>query len=342
MTAARRARLLAPRELRFEALELDPGALAPHELYAETEYSAVSVGTEKAAYMGMPPLRPGPVYPRLVGYCNAARIVAVGAGVADLVPGDRVLTHQSHQSAFVCAAADVLATIPASLPSRAASVAYIAHLGLTALARAGLRAGESVVVQGLGPIGLATVALARALGAGAVIAVGNAGPRLRKARALGADEALDAATADLPAQVRAANGGLFADLVVTSVNAWSAWPATLGMVREFGRIAVLGFPGRGEALPAANPFDPALFYSRQVTIISAGMAGGPGPWGEGDRPAQLHQNMRRLVALATEGRLPLDALITDEVPWNALGSIYDRAAAGDKEMIVPVLRWSEP
>src|SRR5450631_2192038 len=168
-----RARLLAPRVLRFEPMALAQGAPAPDEIVAITEYSAISIGTEKAAYVGLPALRAGPAYPRLVGYCNASRVFRVGTGVDEVSPGMRILTHQSHQSCFVCKESEVLAVIPPDLSSREASLTYIAHIGLTALQRAGLRAGESVAVQGLGPVGLATIALARAMDAGNIIAIGN-------------------------------------------------------------------------------------------------------------------------------------------------------------------------
>jgi Zn-dependent alcohol dehydrogenase len=331
--AGQRARLLAPRVLRFEPMELAQSAPAPDEIVAVTEYSAISIGTEKAAYVGLPALRAGPAYPRLVGYCNAARVLVVGAGVDGVSPGMHILTHQSHQSCFACKATEILAIIPPDLSSREASLAYIAHIGLTGLQRAGLRAGESIAVQGLGPVGLATIALSRAMGAGNIVAIGNSRSRNKLALDLGATSALDASDAQL------CDG---ADIVISTVNSWSAWRTSLDIVRAFGRIAVLGFPGRGEKSPDFNPLASEPFYTKQPTIISAGLTAGPGTWGDGDGAQHCRKNMAFLLGLMQSGRLPLGQLITHEVPWSELETIYRLAADGDKGLVAAVLRWQEP
>jgi threonine dehydrogenase-like Zn-dependent dehydrogenase len=335
----KRARLHGPRELCFEDVSYDLAKLGPTELCGATEYSTVSLGTEKAAYMGLPALRPGPIYPRLVGYCNAARVVAVGAEVKSVAAGARVLTHQSHQSCFVCDVKDVIATIPPTLDSRTASMTYVAHIALNALQRAAFQPGESVVVQGLGPIGLSAVALARALCAGVVVAVGNDQSRMDKASTLGASLTVASNSVDLARQVADATGGALADIVVTTVNAWSGWRTSLSVVREFGRIAVLGFPGRGQTPPDFNPFEAQTFYTKQPSILSAGLAAGPGIWGDGDRGEQLRRNMRLLLGLVLDGRLPMAQLITHEVPWSELGRVYALAESGDKSLLGAVLRW---
>src|SRR5207248_1003374 len=130
-----------------------------------TEYSAVSVGTEVAAYAGKEPLRRGRAYPRLVGYCNVARVVRVGSGVSLTRVGDLIFTNQPHQSAFVCDQSEVLALVPKSLPSAVASLGYIAHIALSAVQRTQLQKHEAVAVLGLGPIGLSAVAISAAMGA---------------------------------------------------------------------------------------------------------------------------------------------------------------------------------
>jgi threonine dehydrogenase-like Zn-dependent dehydrogenase len=340
--AGQRARLLAPRILRFEPITLAQSAPALDEIVAMTEYSAVSIGTEKAAYVGLPALRAGPAYPRLVGYCNAARVIRAGADVDGVSPGMRILTHQSHQSCFACNKTEVLAIIPADLSSREASLAYIAHIGLTGLQRAGLRPGESVVVQGLGPVGLATIVLARSMDAGNIIAIGNSHSRNKLALDLGATSALDANDAQLCTHLAQCTDGKLADIVISTVNSWDAWRTSLDTVREFGRIAVLGFPGRGEKLPDFNPLASEPFYTKQPTVISSGLAAGPGTWGDGDSSQHCRKNMRFLLGLMQSGRLPLGKLITHEVPWFELESIYRLAADGDKGLVAAVLRWQEP
>src|SRR5206468_2293189 len=106
-----------------------------------------------------------------------------------------------------------------SLDARTASLTYIAHLGLNALQRAGFQAGETVAVQGLGPIGLATVLLVRLLG-GQAIAIGNAPERLAIATALGATVALNASDPALMNKLSDVTETRLCDIVVTTVNAW--------------------------------------------------------------------------------------------------------------------------
>jgi threonine dehydrogenase-like Zn-dependent dehydrogenase len=334
-----RAVLVAPRDLRYESVSADTDKLGGNQLCAVTEYTAISIGTEKAAYIGLPALRPGVTYPRFVGYCNAARVVAIGADVHGVAIGDRIITHQPHQSIFICEQSDVLALIPDTLDARTASLTYLAHVGLTALHRTGLQVGEVVAVQGLGPIGLATVALASALGARRVIAIGNNESRLACAMKVGATNAILSTATDIEAQVASIASGSLPDIVVTTVNDWEAWRTTLQLVRLFGRIAVLGFPGRGVPLQTFNPLDSSIFYTRQPTIVSAGLASGPEQWGAGDARASLKANMRFLLDLVAQGKLALGELITHEVSWSDLASVYELAESGDKSLIGAVVRW---
>lgn len=331
--------LEAPRTLTFKAFELDLEHLGPSEVFAVTEYSTVSLGTERAAYVGLPPLRPGPIYPRLVGYCNAARVVAVGPDVRDLLPGTRILTHQSHRSSFVCNAKDVLTVIPDHVDACEASATYIAHIALTALQRAEFVEGETLVVQGLGPIGLAAISLASAVPGATVVGVGNDPGRMELARSLGCSTVVDGRLDDVATAIATATKGQGADVVVTTLNSWHAWRTTLSSVRRFGRIAVLGFPGRGEPAADFNPLEAADFYGRQPVIISAGQAAGPGAWGSGDAALQLRSNMHALLKQVATSKLELNRLQTHIFDWSELGEVYARAELGDKAMISPVLTW---
>jgi threonine dehydrogenase-like Zn-dependent dehydrogenase len=332
----RRAALTGVRELSFERIEVDDENLASTALSARTLCSAVSVGTEVAAYIGAPPLRPGPIYPRRVGYCNVATVERVGGEVAGIKPGDRVLTHQSHQSGFVCDQAEVLAVLDDDLDPETASVAYLAHLGLSALQKSRFQTGETVAVLGLGPIGLATVGVLRALG-GMALALGNDDARMTKARTMGANWAFDSRAPDLAQEVAAATGNQGPDVIVTTTNLWAGWKTALEIARFQTRIAVLGFPGRSEGPPEFNPLDSAHFYDKQLSILAAGQT-------EDAAAAPvaplLRKNVGTILKLLSEGRLDLRPLITDRVSWEELPSIYDRAARHDKSLVAAVLNWT--
>ncbi len=204
----------------FEDIEVENECPGEFDLFVETDCSAVSLGTETAAYRSAPALRPGKVYPRLMGYCNVGTVRKTGRGVKDIVIGQRVLTHQSHQSAFSCGQDEVLAALSDDIPTDEAAVAYLGQLGLAALQKVRFQKEETVVVVGLGFIGLATVALVTSLG-GKAIAVGNDATRLAVAKNLGAVGSFDASDSDLKKKI--ANLGGTRSVIVTTVNAWSAW-----------------------------------------------------------------------------------------------------------------------
>jgi threonine dehydrogenase-like Zn-dependent dehydrogenase len=105
--------------------------------------------------------------------------------------------------------------------------------------------GASVVVQGTGPIGILAVAAAREMGAGRVIAVGAPEtPRLRLARAFGAEATVDLERVDTPtrriAAVRELIGGYGADLVIDCSGHPSAGPEGIEFLRDGGTYVEMG------------------------------------------------------------------------------------------------------
>lgn len=334
----KRAVLLGPGQLKFEDIVLDVDGLSDDHIYAETEFSAVSIGTESAAYAGQPPLRLGSPYPRFLGYCNVAKIMRVGKEVREFKVGDRIFTHQSHQSAFICSSNEIVAQV-SGVSSNIASLTYLAQLGLAALQKGGFRFGENVAVLGLGVIGLATVNVAAAVGA-RVIALGNDEFRMMKAVELGASACLCSDDPTLNQKIESVTDGRGIDLLITTANSWEAWRIALEVPRHQGRIAVLGFPGRAEGPPQFNPFDPFLFYSKQLTVFAAGCVP-EGHVNAREAPFTLRQNMRMLLRLMEDGRLSLGSLVTHCVPWHELSQVYKASCRKDKSMIAAVLDWSK-
>lgn len=115
--------------------------------------------------------------------------------------------------------------------------------GFAAVDRAEIRLGDSVVVQGVGPVGLAAIAFARTSGAGAVLAVGEPEARRNLALRMGADETLalaDSGTEERAERVRAATGGRGADVVIEASGNPRAVPEGFAMLRDGGRYVVVG------------------------------------------------------------------------------------------------------
>jgi L-iditol 2-dehydrogenase len=109
--------------------------------------------------------------------------------------------------------------------------------------RAEIRLGDSVVVQGVGAVGLSAIALARMAGASRVIAIGAPGSRLALARDMGADLMLDligTTNAERRQAVLELTHGEGADVVIEAAGAAAAIAEGLDLARAGGRYVIAG------------------------------------------------------------------------------------------------------
>ncbi len=160
---------------------------------------------------------------------------------------------------------------------------------------AALRLGESVVVLGAGPVGLSAAALARLSGAGEVVVVGAPAARLAMAGRMGASAMLDLAVPheDRVREVRRLTGGRGADVVVEASGAPPAVSQALDLVRDGGRVVVVGqYADLGDV-----PINPHRQINRRHVTIR-------GCWGSD------YSHFHRGVALA--------ARLGEQVPWRDL------------------------
>jgi propanol-preferring alcohol dehydrogenase len=102
-----------------------------------------------------------------------------------------------------------------------------------------LRAGETLVVLGIGGLGSNAVQLGKAMGA-SVIAVTRSDAKLRLARELGADETVAADDPDVVATVRAIAGGHGADVVIQCVGSATVDEQAIAMGGPGGRVVLIG------------------------------------------------------------------------------------------------------
>jgi len=109
--------------------------------------------------------------------------------------------------------------------------------------RAGLRAGESILVQGTGAVGLSTIALARVGGASVIFAIGAPADRLVLAKRLGADRVFDLTSTTAGERldrVRALTHGEGVDVVVEAAGSARAFEEGPFLARDGGRYVVAG------------------------------------------------------------------------------------------------------
>lgn len=206
-------------------------------------YSTISSGTERANLIGDPNVAtvgaPQVVFPRRCGYSAAGVVTAVGEGITDLQPGDRVALAGSLHSRYLNLGRSNVYKLPDSVSMQSAALMYIASFPLAAIRKCHLEIGEPAIVMGLGILGLAAVQLLKNAGAVPVIAADPIPEKREKALLCGADVALDPTDAAFASTVKAlTGGGAKVGIEVTGIGA--GLDGILDCMARFGRVALLG------------------------------------------------------------------------------------------------------
>jgi threonine dehydrogenase-like Zn-dependent dehydrogenase len=335
MKTVKKAVLHGAGDLRIEEELCDTSSLQSRQIFVRTLATALSSGTDLANYDGRSEEVPGAQgYPRSVGYSNAGLVESVGSAVQSFRPGERVFSTKPHQSAYVTVEGDLLVRIPDNVDTEEAALAYLTHLGLSALRRVNYQPGEDVAVVGLGVIGLCTIAVARTIGA-RVTGVANDPKRAEIARQLGAQAAYVRGSFNASAVFE----GRGADVVVLTANTWDAYHDSMEMARRGGRVSVLGFPGRAQPAPQFNPLDMRWLYGKQLAIAGAGDSP------RGDYPSSeirfnLHRNLEFVLDCMADRSLCLAPVISHRLPYTRMREAYELARSHSKELTAAVFDWS--
>lgn len=197
--------------------------------------------------------------------------------------------------------------VPDAVPDASAASANCALSELLfGLDQAGLAAGEQVVVQGAGGLGLCALAVAKARGARTIV-IDGIPRRLEQARRFGADEVVDMREDETPerraARIQQLTGGAGGDVVVEVAGVPAAFSEAVLLARPGGRVVELGNISPGHT----TPFDPGTLTRRSVQILPAIRYH---PW-----------YLRRALDFleATRSRFPFDTLLDGEYPLRDVG-----------------------
>ena len=251
-----------------------------------------------------------PPFPFVPGLEGAGVILASGEGVT-LAPGQRcAVTAVGTLADIATFPADRVLPIPDAMSFEEAAgfqIAYgTSHLALTD--RAGLRAGETLVVLGAGGgVGLTAVEIGAALGA-RVIAVARGADKLDAARSRGASVLIDSGeTADLRSALKELGG---VDVVYDPVGDGPGL-AAFGALRPGGRFLVIGFAG---GRPPALPLNHALVKNIAIHGFY---------WGgtRETQPGAVEASLEALFAMRAEGRL--SPHVGTVLPIERLAEAYD-------------------
>lgn len=204
----------------------------------------------------------------------------------------------------------------AKLPPEIATLQEPFGNAVFALAHADL-AGKTVAILGCGPVGLFGIGIARASGAGRIVASDRHPFRLELARRMGADTAFDpGAAADPVAAFVARNEGEHLDVVFEMSGAPEAISDAFRIVRHGGRVILFGIPAQPVALDIAEML---IFKNLDVSAVSG---------------RQVWDTWYRTRWLLEHGVVDLRPLITAELDLEEFESAFELLERGDACKIV--------
>ncbi len=181
---------------------------------------------------------------------------------------------------------------------------------------AGEIAGKTVAITGCGPIGLFSIAVARAVGASTIFALEVNEHRRKVAKQMHADYVLDPTKDDVRSIVMERTGGLGVDVVLEMAGHPDAIRTGFDIVRRGGRISLLGLTSK----PIALNFSEDIIF-KGITI-------------QGINGRRMYQTWYQMTALLTSGRLDLRPVITDRLPMSDFAVAMERLKTGEASKIL--------
>ena len=289
-----------------------------------------------------------PYNPAICGHEFSGTVSAVGAGVRNVREGDRVVCgvspacgrctecvsgrtnycsyaflnalgrdplappHGAFAEAIALDALRLIPTNPALSPDQA-SMVEPATVAYHAVMRSIPRPGEIVIVQGCGPIGLLTLQVAKAAGAGRVVAVEPNELRREKALLLGADEAIT------PEIAKERYGPKGVDLVFECAGVPPTIQSAVDLVRRGGRVNLVGLASGNATI------SPHSWLVKEVSFVAS--------------IAYNHHDFAETMNLMADGRIKVDPLHDKTVGLSnlpeAIAELADDPSSAIKVLVDP-------
>ena len=297
-----------------------PGQVLIDVEAAETNYPDLLV--IEGRYQVKPPL------PFVPGKAAAGRVAALGAGVDGLRVGQRVAAQVEYgaYASKLCAPARSCYPIPDSINAvDAAALVLTYQTAWWALTdRARLEPGQSVLVLGAGGgVGVASIGLAKALGAGVVIGATRGPAKAATVRKAGADHVVDLAQTNLREalrdDVRKLTGDKGVDVVINSVGG-AATEAALRALAWRGRLVIVGFVAGDIPTIRAN-----YLLVRNIAVVGLQTSDFRDRW-----PQEAARAQAEIFRFVVEGRLA--PIVSEVLPLNsfadALAKLHDGRVEG--------------
>lgn len=272
--------------------------------------------------------------PLPLGYCNIGRVSALGAGVTGFEKGHRVVSNGKHAE-VVSVPVNLCAKVPDAVSDEEAAFTVLGAIALQGIRLVQPTLGETVVVTGLGLIGLVTVQLLRAHGC-RVLGLDFDPEKLALARHFGAETVDLAAGQDPVAAALAYSRGRGVDAVIVTASTKSNEPmhqAAL-MSRKRARIVLVGVTGL--------ELSRADFFEKELTF-QVSCSYGPGRYDPNyeengnDYPIGFvrwteQRNFEAVLDMMADGRLDVKPLISHRFGIDQAEQAYELVGGAGKSL----------
>lgn len=284
---------------------------------------------------------PDKFLPHLLGHEGCATVLEVGEGVRTIKKGDLVVMHwrpsngiQSETPTYrwngktvnagwvttfndyAVVSENRLTPIPPDFDRKLAPLfgcAITTAMGVINN-NAQVKVGQSVVVFGVGGVGLCIVQAAQMVSAYPIVAIDIVESKLKMARAFGATHCINSkAAADLQREVRDIVGPQGADVVVETTGNARVIETAYGLAHAKGKTILVGVPRKGDNI---SIYSLPLHFKKVLT----GSEGGD---------AEPHNDIPRYVRLVKAGKFRLDGLVTHEFRLEQINEAIALVRAGE-------------
>src|SRR6478609_7449881 len=181
---------------------------------------------------------------------------------------------------------------------------------------AGEIAAKTVAVIGCGPIGLFSIAVARAVGAAQVFAIEVNEHRRKIAAQMKADMVLHPASQNVENEILERTGGLGVDVVLEMAGHPQSIRTAFDIVRRGGRISLLGLTSK----PISLNFSEDIIF-KGITV-------------QGISGRRMYQTWYQMAALLKAGKLDLHPVITDRIAMKDFSKAMERLKTGEASKIL--------
>ena len=287
---------------------------------------------------------PDKFLPHLLGHEASATVLETGPGVSNVKPGETVVLHWRPSLGIQCTppsykwrgeklnagwvttfgeyavvSENRMTPIPADYDLKVAPL-----LGCAVTTAAGVinndakvKIGESVVVFGVGGVGLNVVQFAHLAGANPIVAVDLIDSKLDMAKARGATHTLNAAEInDIPAAIRDIVGAKGPDKVIETTGVKQVIEQAYDITHADGTCVLVGVPNEKVTI-----YTLPIHFNKVLT----GSHGGD---------AAPHVDIPRLIRLTKAGRLSFDGIITHEYTLDEINGAFDMVRSGNAGRVV--------